>query len=198
MRYLISRWASRLYAFSVYPIGTWLPSHASGDTTGAPSVPPPRSSRTRDSSPQTSCSHDRYAPNCLTTVWTLLANRFNGRTAQPLERTTAPGCDEPTSRCQTSPSIWTLGGDKPVIPRVTFIRWALAFPLTTIGSLSPAFASARVVTLAVRPASAFARLHTISDRVKPTFERLRYSLGGDRPSQTAHLTLSSYRITVTS
>ena len=23
----------------------------------------------------------------------------------------APGCDEPTSRCQTSPSIWTLGRD---------------------------------------------------------------------------------------
>ena len=24
-------------------------------------------------------------------------------------QTTAPGCDEPTSRCQTSPSMWTLG-----------------------------------------------------------------------------------------
>ena len=24
--------------------------------------------------------------------------------------------------CQTSPSLWTLGGDQPVIPRVTFIR----------------------------------------------------------------------------
>ena len=35
---------------------------------------------------------------------------------------TAPGCDEPTSRCQTSPSMWTLGGDQPVIPRVAFIR----------------------------------------------------------------------------
>src|SRR3712207_7218745 len=43
--------------------------------------------------------------------------RFNGRTAQPLGPTTAPGCDEPTSRCQTSPSMWTLGGDQPVIPR---------------------------------------------------------------------------------
>jgi hypothetical protein len=27
-----------------------------------------------------------------------------------------------TDRCQTSPSMWTLGGDKPVIPRVAFIR----------------------------------------------------------------------------
>ena len=74
----------------------------------------------------------------------------------------------------------------------------MAFPLTTIGSLSPAFASARPVSLAVKPAYAFARHHTISDRVKLTFERLRYSLGGDRPSQTAHLTLSYYQLMATS
>ena len=30
----------------------------------------------------------------------------------------------------------------------------------------------------------------ISNHSEGTFERLRYSLGGDRPSQTAHLTLS--------
>src|SRR4029078_1710593 len=30
----------------------------------------------------------------------------------------------------------------------------------------------------------------ISDRSEPTIERLRYSLGGDRPSQTAHHALS--------
>ena len=34
----------------------------------------------------------------------------------------APGCDEPTSRCQTTPSIWTLGRHQPVIPGVPFIR----------------------------------------------------------------------------
>ena len=45
-----------------------------------------------------------------------------GETAKPLGPNTAPGCDEPTSRCQTSPSLWTLGGDQPVIPRVAFIR----------------------------------------------------------------------------
>ena len=33
-------------------------------------------------------------------------------------------------------------------------------------------------------------LRTISDRTERTFERLRYSLGGDRPSQTAHLMVS--------
>jgi hypothetical protein len=26
------------------------------------------------------------------------------------------------ARCQTSPSMWTLGGDQPVIPEVAFIR----------------------------------------------------------------------------
>ena len=34
----------------------------------------------------------------------------------------------------------------------------------------------------------------ISVRAEPTFERLRYSLGGDRPSQTARLTVSPDRI----
>ena len=34
---------------------------------------------------------------------------------------------------------------------------------------------------------------SISVRAEPTFERLRYALGGDRPSQTAHLTLSHPR-----
>jgi hypothetical protein len=32
-------------------------------------------------------------------------------------------------------------------------------------------------------------LRTIADRAEGTFESLRYSLGGDRPSQTAHLAL---------
>ena len=41
------------------------------------------------------------------------------------------------------------------------------------------------------------RLHsngTVSVRTEPTFERLRYLLGGDRPSQTAHLTMSPDQI----
>ena len=35
----------------------------------------------------------------------------------------------------------------------------------------------------------------VSNHSEVTFERLRYLLGGDRPSQTARLTLSSHRIT---
>ena len=34
----------------------------------------------------------------------------------------------------------------------------------------------------------------VSVHTEPTFERLRYSFGGDRPSQTAHLTMSPGRI----
>ena len=56
---LILEWASHLDAFSVYPFRTWLPSCAAGATTGALSVRPPWSSRTRGSSPQTSYAHDR-------------------------------------------------------------------------------------------------------------------------------------------
>ena len=54
MGYLILRGASRLDAFSVYPVPTWLPGYAFGNATGAPEVSPSRSSRTKDSSFQTS------------------------------------------------------------------------------------------------------------------------------------------------
>ena len=131
------------------------PAFTVGTITGTPAVRPSRSSRTKEDSSQYSCACTGYGPNCLTTFWTQLTYRFNGRTAQPLGPTSAPGCDEPTSRCQTSPSMWTLGGDQPVIPRVTFIRWATALPLSTVGSLRPSFLPAWVVTLAVKLPCAF-------------------------------------------
>ena len=34
----------------------------------------------------------------------------------------------------------------------------------------------------------------VSVHAEPTFERLRYSFGGDRPSQTTHLAVSRYLI----
>ena len=43
-------------------------------------------------------------------------------------------------------------------------------------------------------AFAFTLFRTISVRAEPSFERLRYLFGGDRPSQTAHLTLSPDQI----
>ena len=56
---LVSRWVSRLDAFSGYPVRTWLSGGATGVTTGAPEVCPSRSSRTRDSASQVSFTHGR-------------------------------------------------------------------------------------------------------------------------------------------
>ena len=74
----------------------------------------------------------------------------------------------------------------------------MAFPFNSTGSLSPTFVSARYVYLPVKLPSAFTLFRAISVRAEETFGRLRYSLGGDRPSQTARLTLSSDRFTITS
>ena len=65
------------------------------------------------------------------------------------------------------------------------------FHLQTTGSLSPTFVSDRHVCLSVKLPSAFTLFSAISVRAEETFGRLRYSFGGDRPSQTARLTLSS-------
>src|ERR671913_201328 len=61
----------------------------------------------------------------------------------------------------------------------------MALPRGATGSLRPSFLSARAVALAVRRACAFALAGPMSDRPEPTIARLRYRLGGDRPSQTA-------------
>jgi len=71
----------------------------------------------------------------------------------------------PRLRCQTTPSLWALGRDQPVIPSVTFIRWATTHPrgkshsktTQVAGSLSPRFRPARLVGLTVRPACANTR-----------------------------------------
>ena len=55
--YLILRGASRLDAFSVYPVPAWLLGYAFGNTTDPPAASPPRSSRTKDSSSQISYAH---------------------------------------------------------------------------------------------------------------------------------------------
>ena len=105
MRYFISGRASRLDAFSVYPFRTQLPSHALGRTTGTPLVRPLRSSRTRSSLPHVSCARDGYGPNCLTTSEPSSRTTLMGEQPNPWDLLQPPGCDEPTSRCQTTPSI---------------------------------------------------------------------------------------------
>ena len=71
----------------------------------------------------------------------------------------------------------------------------MALPYRTTGSLRPAFAPARHVCLAVKLPYAFALLTRDTDRAEGTFVLLRYSLGGDRPSQTTHHTMSLTRVT---
>ena len=66
----------------------------------------------------------------------------------------------------------------------------MALPHRTTGSLSPAFAPVRRVCLTVKLPYAFALNSAIADRAEVTLGRLRYILGGDRPSQTTRLTLS--------
>ena len=57
--YLISGEVSRLYAFSVYPVHTWLPSGTASAITGTPEVCPSQSSRTREKAPQVSSARSR-------------------------------------------------------------------------------------------------------------------------------------------
>src|SRR5699024_12269619 len=109
-----------------------------------PDQPPPFATSHR------SLPHPHSFPTRRSSDLTQLACRFNGRTAQPLGPTTAPGCDEPTSRCQTSPSMCTLEADTPALPGVAFIRCAMALPSGTTGALSPTFHPPRLVGLAVK------------------------------------------------
>ena len=56
---LVLEGASRLDAFSAYPVPTWLPDDALSRTAGTPEVGPPQSSRTRGDAPQVSHAHGR-------------------------------------------------------------------------------------------------------------------------------------------
>lgn len=98
------------------------------------------------------------------------------------------------SRCQTVWTMWTLANDKPVIPSVTFISWAMIIPFWIIGSLYPTCVTDRSINLSVKHTLSlhFVRYNylLVSDQCKYTFEGLWYFLRGYRPSKTDHLILS--------
>ena len=71
----------------------------------------------------------------------------------------------------------------------------MAIPLSTTGSLGPAFASDRLVCLTVKLPYTHALFSPIADRAEETIAILRYSLGGYRPSKTDLLALFLARIT---
>ena len=66
----------------------------------------------------------------------------------------------------------------------------MALPCGTTGSLKPTFVPAPLVCVAVKLPYAFTLLRLVSNQPEGTFARLRYSFGGDRPSQTTHQTVS--------
>ena len=70
----------------------------------------------------------------------------------------------------------------------------MAFPRTTTGSLTPAFASARPVCLAVKLPYAFTLYVRLPTVLREPLGASVTHLGGDRPSQTTHQTLSPIRI----
>ncbi len=74
----------------------------------------------------------------------------------------------------------------------------MAIPHSTTGSLEPAFATARLVGLTVKLPYTHALYGPITNRAEGTFAILRYSFGGDRPSQTDLLALFPCRITARS
>ena len=54
------------------------------------------------------------------------------------------------SRCQTVWTMWTLANDKPVIPSVTFISWAMIIPFCITGSLCHTCVTDRPISLSVK------------------------------------------------
>ena len=90
--------------------------------------------------------------------------------------------DRTVSRRSEPSSRATLIGEQPN-PPLTYHRITNSYFRTCSTRRSRSQAGLCVCTLC-----------TISVRAEPAFERLRYSFGGDRPSQTAHLTVSPGRI----
>ncbi len=70
----------------------------------------------------------------------------------------------------------------------------MTLPYGITGSLGPTFVPARDIPLAVKhPFYPYAR-RLIANQAEGTIALLRYFLGGDRPSQTAQLKLSTARV----
>ncbi len=114
-------------------------------------------------------------------------------TAIPLGPTSAPGCDEPTSRAKHRRRYELLGG-------ISLLSPEYFYPLSDGPSIQnhritmTCFAPARAVTLAVKLAYAIA----LTPDVRPGLANLRAPpllFRRSRPSQTTHQTLSATRIT---
>jgi hypothetical protein len=175
---------SRLDAFSSSPVRTWLPSDAARATTGAPAVRPPRSSRTRGSPPQhptrpwrieTELSHDVLNPARVPLSW----------------------ANSPTLGTFSGPRMRRADIEVPN-PAVDVDSWAgsACYPRGSFYPLShgPSTRCRGITRPGFRPCPArrprsqapLLPLRAPAGSIRPegTVGRLRYPLGGDRPSQT--------------
>ncbi len=194
MGYLILRGASRLDAFSVYPCQTWLLCHAFGKTTDTPEVCPSRSSRTRTAP----LKYPTPTPDRDRTV---------SRRSEPSSRTALMGEQpNPWNLLQLQDAMSRHRGAKPLrrcelLGVISLLSQGSFYPLsdgnpTLYHRITKSYF--RICsTRRCRSQAPFClcTLRTVSNRSEGTFERLRYSFGGDRPSQTPRQTLSPSRVT---
>ena len=190
MGYLILRGASRLDAFSVYPVPTWLPGRGVDRQ--------PVHQRSVHPGPLVL----RTAPLRYPTP-TPDRDRTVSRRSEPSSRTALMG---------EQPYPWDLLQPQDEMSRHRGAKRCRRYGLLGIISLlSPAYLLfverwpfhagppdhydrlSSLLDLSVSQSGRLMPLHskqTVSNRPEPTIARLRYSLGGDRPSQTARLALS--------
>ncbi len=194
MGYLILRGASRLDAFSVYPCQTWLLCHAFGKTTDTPEVCPSRSSRTKEAP----LKYPTPTPDRDRTV---------SRRSEPSSRTALMGEQpNPWNLLQLQDAMSRHRGAKPLrrcelLGVISLLSQGSFYPLsdgnpTLYHRITKSYF--RICsTRRCRSQAPFClcTLRTVSNRSEGTFERLRYSFGGDRPSQTPRQTLSPSRVT---
>jgi len=137
-------------------------------------------------------------------------DRTVSRRSEPSSRTTLIANSQTLGTC-SSPRMWWADIEVPNT-HVDMNSWwvSACYPRRTFYPLSdgPSTQYHRITMTVFRLCSTcqshsqaglcHCTQRTISDRSEPTFARLRYFLGGDRPSQTTHHTMSCCRITANS
>ena len=133
-------------------------------------------------------------------------DRTVSRRSEPSSRTTLIG-EQPNLGTFSSPRMWWADIEVPNTP-VDMDSWGVSacYPRRTFYPLSdgPSTRNHRITMTVFRLCSTctsrsqaglcHCTLKLISDQPEPTIARLRYSLGGDRPSQTTHHTGSHIQI----
>ncbi len=105
---------------------------------------------------------------------------------QPQDATSRHRGAKPPRRCE-------LLGESACYPRGSFYPLSDGPPTRYHRITKPDFRPCSTCRSRSQAPLCLYTLRTISDRSEGTFGRLRYILGGDRPSQTAHLTMSCHQ-----